>query len=37
MLRQPLVFIYWLPKHPVFLINLPFLTQSVMLPLFTNP
>ena len=33
-LRQPLLFVYWLPKHPVSLFNL---TQSVRPPMVTYP
>ena len=34
MLRQPLLFVYWLPKHPVFWFTL---TQSVRPPMVTYP
>ena len=35
--EQPLLFTYWLLRHPVFLIPPPFPTQSVRLPLVTYP
>ena len=35
--RQPLLFTYWMPRQPVFWFTTLFPTQSIRLPLITNP